>query len=180
MDDAQVTACDKSAALSECLHPLLLLGGCVGRGCWGRVCGPLTADPTHPVEPEPAGPGQPAGDASSRAPGSEVSPMNTEVEGISLEQWRRLQDLNRPKWAFDHQKTQSALPAGAVMIHQTKHGRRRNGKLPEQELDRLDRPSTDNPFPGQTSIGHGPCASGRARVTKRKNQKPRPSLGLWQ
>ena len=139
---------------------------------------PLTADPTHPGEPDPVGPGQPAGDAGSRAPGSEVSPGGTEVEGISLEQWRCLQEHNRPKSAFDLRKIQSALPAGAVVIHQSKHGGGRNGKLPEQEPDRLDRPSTDSLFPGWMSVSHGPCASGRAQATKKKNKKPRPSLGL--
>ena len=109
-----------------------------------------------------------------------MSPGDTEVEGISLEQWRRLQEHNRPKSAFDllpDWKIQSALPAGAVVIHQSKHGGGKNGKLPEQEPDRLDRPSTNSPFPGLSSVGHGPCASGRARATKRKNEKLRPSLG---
>ena len=49
-----------------------------------------------------------------------MSPGDTEVEGISLEQWRHLQGHNRLKSAFDFQKIQSALPAGAVVIHQSK------------------------------------------------------------
>ena len=181
MDDAQVTTCEESAALSQSAYVLFSSReGAWEGGAGGESAAPLTADPTHPGEPDPAGPGQPVGDASGRAPGLQVSPGDTEVEGISLEQWRRLQEHNRPKSAFDLWKIQWALPAGAVVIHQSKHGGGRNGKLPEQEPDRLDRPSTDSLFPDRTSFGHGPCASGRARATKRKNEKLRPSLGLWQ
>ena len=180
MDDAKVAACDESAALSQSAYVLFYSR----EGAWqgaagGGAAAPLAADPTHPGEPDPAGPWEPAGDASGRAPGSGVSAGDTEVEGISLEQWRRLQEHNRPKSAFDLWKIQWALPAGAVVIHQSKHGGGRNGKLPEQEHDGLDRPSTDSPPAGPTSVGSGPCASGRARATKRKNKKPRPSLGLW-
>ncbi|XP_070320802.1 ubiquitin carboxyl-terminal hydrolase 17-like protein 6, partial [Odocoileus virginianus] len=139
MDDAKVTACEESAALSQSAYVLSLLpGGCV------------------------------------------VSPGDTEVEGISLEPWRRLKEHNRPKTASDLWKIQSALPAGPVVTHQSKHGAGRNGKLPEEEHERVDRSRTDSPPPGPMSIGNGPCASGRARATKRKNKKPRPSLGLWQ
>ena len=181
MDDAKVAACDESAALSQSAYVLFYSR----EGAWqgaagGGAAAPLAADPTHPGEPDPAGPGEPAGDASGRAPGSGVSAGDTEVEGISLEQWRRLQEHNRPKPASDLRKIPSALPAGAVVIHQSKHGGGRNGKLPEQEPDRLDHPSTDSLFPDRTSFGHGPCASGRARATQRKNEKLRPSLGLWQ
>ncbi|CAI9150572.1 unnamed protein product [Rangifer tarandus platyrhynchus] len=148
-------------------------------GAGGGSAAPLTPDPTHPGEPDPAGPGEPVGEASGRAPGTQVSPGATEVEGISLEQWRRLKEHNRPKTASDLCKIQSALPAGPVVIHQSKHGAGRNGKLPEEEHDRLDRSSMHSPPPGPMSVGNGPCASGRARATKRKNKKPRPSLGLW-
>lgn len=109
-----------------------------------------------------------------------MSPGDTEVEGISLEQWRRLQEHNRPKPAVDLRKIQAALPGGTVVIHQSKHGEGIKGKLPEEENDRLDRPSTDSPPSGLMSLGKGPCASGRARLTKRKNKKLRPSLGSWQ
>ncbi|KAB0337607.1 hypothetical protein FD755_025535 [Muntiacus reevesi] len=143
----------------------------------GGAAAPLTADPTHPGETDPAGPGELVGDASGRAPGLQVSPGDTEVEAISLEQWRRLQEHNRPKPAFGVRKIQSAMPAGAVVIHQSKHRGGRDGKLPGQEHDGLDGPSTDSPSPGPTSVGNGPCASRRARATKRKNKKPRPSLG---
>ncbi|XP_043318324.1 ubiquitin carboxyl-terminal hydrolase 17-like protein 6 [Cervus canadensis] len=139
MDDAKVSACDESVALSQSAYVLF----------------------------------------SSRAPGSQVSTGDTEVEGISLEQWRRLQEQKRPKQTFDLRKTQSALPAGAVVIHQSNHGGGRHGKLPEQEHDRLGHSSMDSPPPGLTSVGNGPYASGRARATKRKNKKPRPSLRLW-
>ncbi|XP_043318318.1 ubiquitin carboxyl-terminal hydrolase 17-like protein 6 [Cervus canadensis] len=180
MDDAKVSACDESAALSQSAYVLFhSREGAWQGGAGGGAAAPLTADPTHPGEPDPSGPGEPAGDASGRAPGSQVSPGDTEVEGISLEQWRRLQEHKRPKPAFDLRKIQSALPAGAVVTHQSNHGGGRNGKLPEQEHGRLGRPSTDSPPPGLRSVGNGPCASGRARATKRKNKKPRPFLGLW-
>nr|CAI9689297.1 unnamed protein product [Rangifer tarandus platyrhynchus] len=180
MGDAKVTACDESAALSQGAYILFYSReGAWQGGAGGGSAAPLTPDPTHPGEPDPAGPGEPVGEASGRAPGTQVSPGATEVEGISLEQWRRLKEHNRPKTASDLWKIQSALPAGPVVIHQSKHGAGRNGKLPEEEHDRLDRSSMHSPPPGPMSVGNGPCASGRARATKRKNKKPRPSLGLW-
>ncbi|KAB0353707.1 hypothetical protein FD755_023596 [Muntiacus reevesi] len=180
MDDAKVSSCDESAALSQSSYVLFYSrDGAWQAGAGGGAAAPLTADPTHPGVPDPAGPGDPAGDASGRAPGSQVSPRDTEFERISLALWRRLQEHNWLKPAFDVWKMQSALPASAVVIHQSKHGGGRNGKLSEQEHDRLDRPSTENPPLGPTSFGNGPCASGRARATKRKTKKPRPSLGLW-
>ena len=171
MDDAKVTACDETAALSQSAYVLFYAREGAWEGGAGRgAAAPVGADPTDP--------GQPAGDAGGRAPGSEESPGDTEVEGMSLEQWRRLQELNRPKPALELRKVQSALPAGAVVIHQSKHGGGRNRTPPQQEHERLDRPSTDTPPPGPKNVGNGPCASGRARATKGKNKKPRPSLGL--
>ena len=92
---------------------------------------------------------------------------------MSFEQWRRLREHNRPKPALELRKVQSALPAGAVVIHQSKHGGGRNHMPPQQD----DRPRTDTLPPGPKNVGNGPCASGRARATKGKNKKP-PSLGL--
>ena len=58
MDDAQVTACDKSAALSQSAYVLFASrGGAWEGGAGGVSPAPLTADPTHPGEPDPAGPG---------------------------------------------------------------------------------------------------------------------------
>ncbi|DAA30896.1 TPA: ubiquitin specific peptidase 17-like [Bos taurus] len=172
MDDAKVTACDETAALSQSAYVLFYAReGAWEGGAGGGAAAPVGADPTDP--------GQPAGDASGRAPGSEESPGDTDVEGMSLEQWRRLQEHSRPKPALELRKVQSALPAGAVVIHQSKHGGGRNRTPPQQEHERLDRPSTDTPPPGPKNVGNGPCAGGRARATKGKNKKPRPSLGLW-
>ncbi|XP_070638164.1 ubiquitin carboxyl-terminal hydrolase 17-like protein 13 [Bos indicus] len=172
MDDAKVTACDETAALSQSAYVLFYAReGAWEGGAGGGAAAPVGADPTDP--------GQPAADASGRAPGSEESPGDTEVEGMSLEQWRRLQEHSRPKPALELRKVQSALPAGAVVIHQSKYGGGRNRTPPQQEHERLDRPSTDTPPRGPKNVGNGPCASGRARATKGKNKKPRPSLGLW-
>uniref|UniRef100_A0A4W2I382 USP domain-containing protein n=1 Tax=Bos indicus x Bos taurus TaxID=30522 RepID=A0A4W2I382_BOBOX len=172
MDDAKVTAYDETAALSQSAYVLFYAReGAWEGGAGGGAAAPVGADPTDP--------GQPAGDASGRAPGSEESRGDTEVEGMSLEQWRRLQEHSRPKPALELRKVQSALPAGAVVIHQSKHGGGRNRTPPQQEHERLDRPSTDTPPPGPKNVGNGPCAGGRARATKGKNKKPWPSLGLW-
>ena len=159
MDDAKVTACDETTALSQSAYVLFYSW----EGVWEGGPG---GGPAAPVGADPTDPGQPAGDASGRAAGSEESLGDTEVEGMSFEQWRRLQEHNRPKPALELRKVQSALPAGAVMIHQSKHGGGRNRTLPQQEHELLDRPSTETPPPGPTNIINGPCASGRARGTK--------------
>ncbi|XP_043732335.1 ubiquitin carboxyl-terminal hydrolase 17-like protein 13, partial [Cervus elaphus] len=107
MDDAKVSACDASAALSQSAYVLFYSPAEQGEDLLSPPGG----------REERVQPGEPAGDASGRAPGSQVSPGDTEVEGISLEQWRRLQEHKRPKPAFDLRKIQSTLPAGAVVIH---------------------------------------------------------------
>ncbi|XP_055445404.1 ubiquitin carboxyl-terminal hydrolase 17-like [Bubalus kerabau] len=151
MDDAKVTACDETTALSQSAYVLFYSW----EGVWEGGPG---GGPAAPVGADPTDPGQPAGDASGRAAGSEESLGDTEVEGMSFEQWRRLQEHNRPKPALELRKVQSALPAGAVMIHQSKHGGGRNRTLPQQEHELLDRPSTETPPPGPTNIINGPCA----------------------
>ena len=104
MDDAKVTACDETAALSQSAYVLFYAReGAWEGGAGGGAAAPVGADPTEP--------GQPAGDASGRAPGSEESPGDTEVEGMSVEQWRRLQEHSRPKPALELRKVQSALPS---------------------------------------------------------------------
>ena len=115
MDDAKVTACDETAALSQSAYVLFYAGEGAWEGGSGRgAAAPVGADPTDP--------GQPAGDAGGRAPGSEESPGDTELEGMIIELWRRLQELNRPKPALELRKVQSALPDGADEIHHSKHG----------------------------------------------------------
>ncbi|KAB0339870.1 hypothetical protein FD754_023587 [Muntiacus muntjak] len=70
MDDAKVSSCDESAALSQNASVLFYSReGAWQAGAGGGAEAPLMADPTHPGEPDPTGPGEPAGDASSRAPG---------------------------------------------------------------------------------------------------------------
>ena len=88
------TACDKTAALSQSAYVLFYAweSGWEG-GAGGGSAALLWADPTEP--------GQPVGDANGRASGSEESPENTEVEGMSLQQCKRLQEHNRPKPALD-------------------------------------------------------------------------------
>ncbi|KAB0353790.1 hypothetical protein FD755_023515 [Muntiacus reevesi] len=161
MDDAKVSSCDKSAALSQSAYILFYSReGAWQAGARGGAAAPLTSSPTHP---------------RGRAPGSQVSPGDTEVEGISLERWRRLQEHNRPR----SQPLMSGRCSRRSRDSPVQTRRREKRKLPGQEHQRLDRPSRDSPPPGPTSVGNGPCASGRARATKRKKKKPRPSLGLW-
>ena len=81
MDDAQVTACEESTALSQSAYVLFSSReGAWEGGAGGGSAAILTADPTHPGEPDPAGPREPAGNASVRAAGSEVSLGVIEVE----------------------------------------------------------------------------------------------------
>ncbi|KAB0340387.1 hypothetical protein FD754_023174 [Muntiacus muntjak] len=167
MDDAKVSSCDESAALSQSASVLFYSReGAWQAGAGGGAAAPLTADPTHPGEPDPAGPGEPAGDASGTAPGSPVSPGDTEVEGISLEWWRRLQGHNRPKPAFDLRKMQWALPAGAVLIHQSKHGGGRNARC-------QDRSTTGSTVPARTARLRARGAVATALVPAGGPERPR-------
>lgn len=58
MDDAKVSACDESAALSQSAYMLFYSReGAWQGGAGGGAAAPLTADPTHAGEPDPPSPG---------------------------------------------------------------------------------------------------------------------------
>ncbi|KAB0373405.1 hypothetical protein FD755_015064, partial [Muntiacus reevesi] len=118
----------------ECLCSLDIQKSEGGNG--GSARRSLGADPTG-VD---AVHGKPAGDASPGAPGSEEPLEETEVQEISLGEWRRLQEH--------------------FLIHLSKYGDRRKTKLPEQENDRLNN-STRDPRPqGPINVGNNPCLRG--------------------
>ncbi|XP_017900442.1 PREDICTED: ubiquitin carboxyl-terminal hydrolase 17-like protein 13 [Capra hircus] len=160
MDDAKVTACDETAALSQSAYVLFYAReGAWEGGAGGGAAAPLGADP--------ADPGQPAGDASGRAPGSQESPGDTEAEGMSLEQWRRLQEHNRPKPALELRKIQAALPAGAVVIHRSRPGGGRNRRR------RPHRSTTGSTGPARTPRLRGRRTSATALVPAGGPERPR-------
>ena len=157
MDDGKVNACNETYALSQSAYVLFYAReGAWEGGAGGGAAAPVGADPTEP--------GQPAGDASGRAPGSEESPGDTEVEGMSLEQWRRLQEHGRPKPALELRKVQSALPAGAVVIHQSKHGGGRS---------RPNRSTSGSTVPARTPRLRGRRTSATALVPAGGPEPPR-------
>uniref|UniRef100_A0A8C0W025 Ubiquitin carboxyl-terminal hydrolase n=1 Tax=Castor canadensis TaxID=51338 RepID=A0A8C0W025_CASCN len=87
---------------------------------------------------------------------------------ITLDQWKILQQQNRPKSEFNIRKIEGTLPSNGIMIHPSKYrvGMRKNHTEKEIYL------------PAQCSkdTGHLPCVGVCPRANKRKNKQRKKSL----
>ncbi|KAK1334697.1 hypothetical protein QTO34_004263 [Cnephaeus nilssonii] len=147
MDNAQVTACDASEALSQRAYVLFYVQTSELEGDSRGV------DPTGP-ESAPNFPG----------PGSEEPAREAPVKHTSLEQRRRPQEPSRPKPQFNLREVARAVPAEAVLIHQS---RDRGGTA-----DRLlNHPAGDVLPGGAKGTGQGPGPRGGAKANRKKKKK---------
>ncbi|KAB0393829.1 hypothetical protein E2I00_017096, partial [Balaenoptera physalus] len=173
VDDAMVTACDVTSALSQSAYVLFYVQNSALEGDSGGVSPggartPLGAEPTCTM----AAHREPERDVSIGVPGSEEPLEGTDVQEVSLEQWRSLQAPNRPKPEFNLRKIESALPADAVVIHPSNYEGGMSTKLCEQENYQFNRASGDTAPQRPINIGSNiPCLSRRARASKKKNKK---------
>ncbi|KAJ8787668.1 hypothetical protein J1605_022826 [Eschrichtius robustus] len=158
MDDTKVTtACDVASALSQSAYVLFYVQ--------------KSMDAAH---------GEPGRDTSIRVPGSEEHLGETDVQEITLEQWRCRREHNRPQPESNHRKIESTLPAHAVVIHPSKYGDGMKMKLPEQENYLLNNPARGTAPQGPVHIGHIPCLRGKDRASKKKNENKLRSLAALQ
>ncbi|XP_039080865.1 ubiquitin carboxyl-terminal hydrolase 17-like protein 6 [Hyaena hyaena] len=158
MDDAKVTASDVTSALSQQAYVLFYIQKSELER--DRVWGPGGGESTSPQ----AGhahrrgvQGGPETDPNIKDPELEDRGEDTPGQPITLEEWRLLQESRRPRSEFNLRKIESALPAHAVLIHQSKY-REEGGKEPrEQNIYPLNNSSRDNPPHGATDIDKVPC-----------------------
>ncbi|XP_011375899.1 ubiquitin carboxyl-terminal hydrolase 17-like protein 13, partial [Pteropus vampyrus] len=175
MDDAKVTACDVSSALSQDAYVLFYIqkrelqrdGGSVSAGeeqrChWAEHTGTRAT----PQEPETH--------SEVTGPEAEEPERGTSGEQVTLEQWRLLQEQSRAEPQFNLRRIERALPADAVVIHASKFSGGVTENRPEQETRLLSDAAGDIPPQGARHSGRVPCLGGRAKATKRKKKGWRP------
>ncbi|KAK1327380.1 hypothetical protein QTO34_014985 [Cnephaeus nilssonii] len=150
MDDAQVTACDASEALSQRAYVLFYVQTSELEGDSGKPTCPGTE---HKV-------------AASTQRGPESAPNFTGPgsEEPVREQRRRPQEPSRPKPQSNLREVACAVPAEAVLIHQS---RDRGGTA-----DRLlNHPAGDVLPGGAKGTGQGPGPRGGAKANRKKKKK---------
>lgn len=98
------------------------MGGC-GVRTWGSGKDTSDVEPSAPAEeppvveepPDPLEEGSPA-----KVPELEVE-EETQVQEMTLDEWKTLQEQTRPKPEFNIRKPESSVPSKAVVIHKSKY-----------------------------------------------------------
>ncbi|ELV13004.1 Ubiquitin carboxyl-terminal hydrolase 17-like protein 2 [Tupaia chinensis] len=175
MDDAEVTACDVTVVLSQPAYVLFYvqkneLGRGGGQVSGGRESRALRDKGTN-----------------LRATGGGVKRDSHILESqghlektskeITFDQWKCLQEQNRPKSGLNLRKIDFTLPSNAAVIHPSKYRDEmgKNHSKPENYLSNNSARNITGQWP--VSTGKHPCLDKRARNTKRKNkQNTRPLL----
>ncbi|KAM7111054.1 ubiquitin carboxyl-terminal hydrolase 17-like protein 6 [Molossus nigricans] len=174
MDDAQVTACDVSSALSQRAYVLFYVRKSEEEGDAGSAF----------VSGEPGGRGSERRVKGSRQRGPEshsnlAGPVLEEpvqemsVKQITLAEWRLLQEQARPKPQFSLRKVHGALPTNAVVIHQSRHHAGSTHSHPGQESHLLNHPARDFLPQGAHVLGPVPGPRAGSRVHKRRKKGQR-------
>ncbi|KAG8506276.1 Ubiquitin carboxyl-terminal hydrolase 17-like protein 22 [Galemys pyrenaicus] len=170
MDDAAVTSCAASAALSQQAYVLFYVQDSEADGARGQHGGPAPGPPSPGAGLRPGARREPAGD-QAREPEQE-----TPTRPLTLGQWRQRQEHARPQPALTLREVERALPADAVVIHRP---RRPAGPGEGPSAGKGGRPppsAEQDPLQGPAPVGRAPGTGGRARAAKGKNRKARSIL----
>ncbi|XP_058030190.1 intracellular hyaluronan-binding protein 4 [Ahaetulla prasina] len=126
-------------------------------------------------------PGAPDGEPPMKI--AEGEPVDEVVQEMTLDEWKNLQEQNRPKPEFNIRKPETTVPSKAVVIHKSKY---RDDVLKEDfEDDSHFSRKAANDITSQLDINFGnlPCpgrgtrgARGRGRVRRVDNSWPRPGM----
>ncbi|NXC91914.1 HABP4 protein, partial [Cercotrichas coryphoeus] len=130
----------------------------------------------------PEQPGTSEGEPLSKP--AEGEPMEEVVQEMTLDEWKNLQQRNRPKPEFNIRKPESAVPSKAVVIHKSKY----SDDMQKEDLEddshvfrkpvnditsQLDINFGDLPRPGRGSRGG---RGGRGRGRRPEETEPRPEV----
>ncbi|NXB61568.1 HABP4 protein, partial [Struthidea cinerea] len=140
---------------------------------------------TAPMEETVETPEQPGiseGEPLSKV--AEGEPMEEVVQEMTLDEWKNLQQRNRPKPEFNIRKPESTVPSKAVVIHKSKY----SDNLQKEDFEddshvfrkpvnditsRLDINFGNLPRPGRGSRG---ARGGRGRGRRPEETGPRPEV----
>ena len=179
MDDAKVTACGLASALKQSAYVLFYVrkggwdgaNGQVSRGQGAPASGPRERhDARTPAEP--AKPSDPEAEQGRQH-------LEQRMQELSLDEWKSLQEQQRPKGSFNLRRVEPSLPSKAVLIHQARPSVQPTSHPAPHERS-WQCSSAGQPthqLPENASQLPGLASRGRARAPKRKNkQAKRPLL----
>ena len=173
MNDAKVSACDVTCALRQPAYVLFYMQKTdlerdLGRESVkeGGLASP-EADPTVVGEAS----GEPATDPSVNLPELEERGEETSRQQMTLDQWRCLQECNRPKPELNVRRREIALPANAVILHHSKYRPEMPKNHPQQTIDLFTTAAGMLPPQVAGDVAKVPRVPGRARPTKRTSKK---------
>ncbi|XP_002720394.1 ubiquitin carboxyl-terminal hydrolase 17-like protein 6 [Oryctolagus cuniculus] len=179
MDDAKVTACDITSVLNQSAYVLFYVQKSEFGGENGTVS-PGRGPSVFKTEDRPGNtPRQLERHCSVKAVESEERPEKTTQE-FTLDQWKSLQDQNRPKCAFTLRKVEPSLPCNAILIHQSRSTGRLRKQHPELESSLQHRSAGPSGDQVTTNPSNRPCPGGRTRPPKRKNKHGKRPLLVFQ
>lgn len=127
-------------------------------------------------------PGGPEGESPTKV--AEGEPVEEVVQEMTLDEWKNLQEQNRPKPEFNIRKPETTVPSKAVVIHKSKY---RDDVLKEDFEDdshcfrkaanditsQLDINFGNLPRPGRGARG---ARGGRGRIRRVEDSGPRPEV----
>ncbi|XP_068784270.1 intracellular hyaluronan-binding protein 4 isoform X2 [Struthio camelus] len=129
-------------------------------------------------------PGAPEGEPLNKV--AEGDPMEEVVQEMTLDEWKNLQQQNRPKPEFNIRKPESTVPSKAVVIHKSKY----SDDLQKEDFEddshvfrravnditsQLDINFGSLPRPGRGSRG---ARGGRGRGRRAEETGPRPEVAV--
>ncbi|XP_062368775.1 intracellular hyaluronan-binding protein 4 isoform X2 [Cinclus cinclus] len=130
----------------------------------------------------PEEPGRSEGEPLSKP--AEGEPMEEVVQEMTLDEWKNLQQRNRPKPEFNIRKPESTVPSKAVVIHKSKYSYDLQKEDFEDDSHVFRKPVNDItsqldinfgslPYPGRGSRG---ARGGRGRGRRSEETRPRPEV----
>ncbi|KAM8786906.1 ubiquitin carboxyl-terminal hydrolase 17-like protein 6 [Rhynchonycteris naso] len=178
MDDAQVTACDVSSALSQRAYVLFYIQKKeLGRDAGSAfLSGELRC---RGIEVRVMGSTQrgPARHSHIMGPGLEKHVRDSSCKPTTLEEWRLFQEQSRPKLEFNLRKMECALPANVAVIHPGTY----RAAVPRNGLHRKAVCMAIQPGASfLKNTGQVPCPGGRAKANKRKKKEKQRCLDTFQ
>uniref|UniRef100_A0A2K6EH76 Ubiquitin carboxyl-terminal hydrolase n=1 Tax=Propithecus coquereli TaxID=379532 RepID=A0A2K6EH76_PROCO len=172
MDDAKVTVCDISSVLSQHAYVLFYIQKSELERYSGHAS---TGEKSRAFEAEDTGKGaiqrELKSDSCIKLHELQKLLEKATSRQLSLDQWKCLQEQNRPKPEFNFRKIESTLPSNAVVIHPPKY--KSEMKKDNYLLHKSHKEETDQMSLKTSKV---PCLGGRARGSKRRNKQGKRSL----
>lgn len=177
MDDAKVTACGLTLALKQSAYVLFYVRKGEWDGANGQVPRGQGAPGSGPRERHASTPGEPAEHSNLEAE-EDWQHLEWRTQELSLDEWKSLQEQQRPKGSFNLRRVEPGLPSTAVLIHQARSSVQPTSHPAPQERS-WQRSSAGQPthqLPENASQLPGLASRGRARAPKRKNKHAKRPL----